>query len=81
MVVMMLGYCLHGLCALPNMVINAKIIRKYRKNLEKKERHHVFLLLMLRYSLHGLCAFPNMVINANIIRKSEKKTGKMKRQM
>ena len=72
MVVMMLGYCLHGLCALPNMVINAKIMRKSGKNQEKKERHHVYLLIMLRYSLHGLCAFPNMVINVNIVRKSGK---------
>ena len=38
---MMLGYCLHGLCALPNMVINAKIMRKSGKNQEEKERHHV----------------------------------------
>ena len=36
MVVMMLGYCLHGLCALSNMVINAKIMRKSRKKLGKK---------------------------------------------
>ena len=33
---MMLGYCLHGLCALPNMVINAKIIRKSGKKSGKK---------------------------------------------
>ena len=72
MVVMILGCCLHGLCALPNMVINVKIMRKSGKNEEKKQRHHVYLLLMLRYSLHGLCAFPNMVINVNIIRKSGK---------
>ena len=31
MVVMMLGYCLHGLCTFPNMVINAKIMRKSGK--------------------------------------------------
>ena len=68
----MLGYCLHGLCALPNMVINAKIMRKSEKNQGRKERHHVYLLIMLRYSLHGLCAFPNMVINVNIVRKSGK---------
>ena len=77
MVVIMLGYCLHGLCALPNMVVNAKIMIKSGKNQKKKERHHVYLLIMLRYSLHGLCAFPNMVINVNIVRKSDK----MKRQM
>ena len=66
MVVMMLGYCLHGLCTLPNMVINAKIMRKLGKNQEKKERHDVYL------SLHGLCSSPNMVINVNIVRKSGK---------
>ena len=65
---MMLGYCLHGLCALPNMVINAKIMRKSGK----EERHHVYLLIMLRYSLHGLCTFPNMVINVNIVINSGK---------
>ena len=32
----MLGYCLHGLCALPNMVINAKIMRKSGKKSGKK---------------------------------------------
>ena len=64
----MLVYCLHGLCALPNMVINAKIMRKSGK----KERHDVYLLIMMRYSLLGLCAFPNMVINVNIVRKSGK---------
>ena len=69
---MMLGYCLHGLCALPNMGINAKIMRKSGKNQEKKAETSLYLLLMLRYSLHGLCAFPNMVINVNIIRKSGK---------
>ena len=76
MVVMMLGYCLHGLCALPNMVINAKIMRKSGKNQEKKAETSLYLLLMLRYSLHGLCAFPNMVIKVNIIRKSGKKQEK-----
>ena len=69
---MMLGCCLHGLCLRPNMVINAKIMRKSGKKQKKKERHHVYLLTMLRYSLHGLCAFPNMVINVNIVRKSGK---------
>ena len=47
MVVMMLGYCSHGLCTLPNMVINAKIMRKIihinilrksEKNQEKMKR-------------------------------------------
>ena len=72
MVVMMLGYCLHGLCALPNMVINAKIMKKSAKSQEKEGRHDVYLLLMLRYNVHGLCTFPNMVINVNILRKSGK---------
>ena len=36
MVVMMLGYCSHGLCTLPNMVINAKIMRKSAKSQEKR---------------------------------------------
>ena len=73
----MLGYCLHGLCALPNMVINAKIMRKSGKNQENKERHHVYLLIMLRYSLHGLCAFPNMVIDLNMPRTPEKDQERM----
>jgi hypothetical protein len=30
-VVMLLGYCLHGLCAFPNMVNNANIARKSGK--------------------------------------------------
>ena len=77
MVVMMLGDYLHGLCALPNMVINAKIMRKSGKNQEKKERHHVYLLIMLRYNLHGLCAFPNMVINVNMPRIPEKDQKRM----
>ena len=68
----MLGQCLHGLCALPNIVINAKIMRKSAKSQEKEGRHDVYLLLMLRYNVHGLCTFPNMVINVNILRKSGK---------
>ena len=32
----MLGYCLHGLCALPNIVINAKIMRKSGKKSGRK---------------------------------------------
>ena len=68
----MLGYCLHGLCALPNMVINAKIMIKSTKSQEKEGRHDVYLLLMLRYNVHGLCTFPNMVIDANIMRKCRK---------
>ena len=35
MVVLMLEYCLHGLCALPNMVINAKIMKKSAKSQER----------------------------------------------
>ena len=69
MVVLMLGYCLHGLCALPNMVIKAKIMKISAKSQEKEGRH---LLLMLRYNVHGLCTFPNLVINVNILRKSGK---------
>ena len=72
MVVLMLGYCLHGLCTLPNIVINAKIMKKSAKSQEKEGRHDVYLLLMLRYSVHGLCTFPNIVINVNILRKSGK---------
>jgi hypothetical protein len=34
-VVMLLGYCLHGLCAFPNMVINANVARKSGK-IERK---------------------------------------------
>ena len=37
MVVLMLGYYLHGLCVLPNMVINAKIMTKSAKVRKKKE--------------------------------------------
>ena len=36
MVVLMLGYCLHGLCVLPNIVINAKIMKKSAKVRKKK---------------------------------------------
>ena len=36
LLVTMLGYCLHGLCAFPNMVINANIARKSEK-IGKKE--------------------------------------------
>ena len=68
----MVGYCLHGLCALLNMVINAKIMKKSAKSQEKEGRHDVYLLLMLRYNVHGLCTFPNMIINRNIRRKSGK---------
>jgi hypothetical protein len=35
-VVMLLRYCLHGLCAFPNMVSNANIARKSGKKREKK---------------------------------------------
>ena len=72
MVLLMLGYCLHGLCTLSDMVINAKIMRKSAKSQEKERRHDVYLLLMLRYNVHGLCTFPNLVINVNIHRKSGK---------
>ena len=72
MVVLMLGYCLHGLCALPNMVINTKIMKKSAKSQEKEGRHDVYLLIMLRYNVHGLCTFPNMGIYVNILRKSGK---------
>ena len=60
------------LCPLPNMVINAKIMKKSAKSQEKEGRHDVYLLLMLRYNVQGLCTFPNMVININILRKSGK---------
>ena len=72
MVVLILGYCLHGLCTLPNMVINAKILKKSAKSQHKEGRHDVYLLIMLRYNVPGLCKFPNMVININILRKSGK---------
>ena len=72
MVLLMLGYCLHGLSTLPNMVINAKIMKKSAKSQEKERRHDVYLLLMLRYNVHGLCTFPNMVIIVNILRESGK---------
>ena len=72
MVVLMLEYCLHGLCALPNMVINANIMIKSAKSQEKQGRHDVYWLIMLRYNVPGLCKFPNMVININILRKSGK---------
>ena len=72
MVVLMLGHCLHGLCALPNIVINAKIMKKSAKSQEKEGRHDMYFLIMLRYNVHGLCTFPNMLINVNILRKSGK---------
>ena len=72
MVVMILGYCLHGLCALPNMVISAKIMKKSAKSHEKEGKHDVYLLIISRYNVHGLCTFPNMVITVNILRKSGK---------
>ena len=48
MVVMMLGYCLHGLCALPNMVINAKIMRKSGKKSEKKAETSCVLVVNVK---------------------------------
>ena len=69
MVLLMLGYCLDGLCTHSNMVINAKIMKKSGKSQEKEGRHDVYLLIMLTYNVHGLCTFPNMVINVNILRK------------
>ena len=75
----MLEYCLHGLWALPNMVVNVKIMKKSEKSQIKEGRHDVYLLVMLGYNVHGLCTFPNMVININILRKSGKMRKKMKR--
>ena len=74
MVVLMLEYCLHGLCALPNMVINAKIMKKSAKSQEEEEGRDRCrsLSMMLVHYLHGLCTFPNMEINRKIRRKSEK---------
>ena len=72
MVLLMLGYCLHGLCALPNMVINAKIMKISAKSQEKEGRQDVYLLIMLRYNVHGLCTFPNMVINGKIMKNQQK---------
>ena len=69
----MLGYCSHGLCILPNMVVNAKIMRKSTKSQEKRRN-----MMCTCWScwgtvcVHGLCAFLNMVIDVNIFRKSEK---------
>ena len=56
----------------PNMVIDAKIMKKSAKSQEKEGRYDVYLLLMLRYNVHALCTFPNMVIDVNILRKSGK---------
>ena len=80
---------LHGLCTFPNMVSNvnimrisgiiAKIMRKWAKSWDTKERYDVYLLIMLKYSVRGLCAFPNMVINVNIMRKSGKNEEKKQR--
>ena len=36
----MLGYCLHGLCAFPNIVIHENIAKKSEK-WEEKNRHDV----------------------------------------
>ena len=47
MVVMMLGYCLYGLCAFPNMVIDSNIARKSEKKGNKRGRLCKLLLTML----------------------------------
>ena len=65
----MLGYCLHGLCASPNMVIDANMPRTSEKNGAALHRPSSTMLVLC---LHGLCPFPNMAIHANIIRRSGK---------
>ena len=50
MVVMMLGYCLHGPCALPTMVINTKIVRESATSQKTKARG---------LSLSGTSMFPD----------------------
>ena len=44
----MLRYSLHGLCAFPNMVINAKIMRKSGKNQEKKAETSYVLVVNVK---------------------------------
>ena len=52
----MLGYCLHGLCTLPNMLINAKIIRKSGKKGEPScDFLVIFLLIAILGNAHRPC--------------------------
>ena len=44
----MLRYSLYGLCAFPNMVINAKIMRKSGKNQEKKAETSYVLVVNVK---------------------------------
>ena len=44
----MLRYSLHGLCTFPNMVINAKIMRKLGKNQKKKAETSCVLVVNVK---------------------------------
>ena len=69
----MLGSCLHGLCAFPNMVSDGYVIRRSGKNQETKNKYVVDILIMLMHCLHSLCAFLNILSDVNKARKWEKK--------
>jgi hypothetical protein len=56
---MMLGYCLYGLCAFPNMVIHANIARK-----SEKKGENTLTCTVVEWCLHGLCTFLNIEIIA-----------------
>ena len=51
----MLGYCLHGLCAFPNIVIPQNIARKSEK-MEEKNRHDVECYWQCWSSAYMVCA-------------------------
>ena len=57
----MLRYSLHGLCAFPNMVINANIT-----NQDIRKRTDVALSDNVEALFTCLSAFPNMATNVNI---------------
>ena len=58
----MLGYCSHGLCAFPNMVIKVNIATKSGK----KGETYVALSDNVEALFTRLSAFPNMATNVNI---------------
>ena len=52
----MLRYCLHGLCAFPNMVINVHIARKSEKNQKKIEIYDLDHCQQCWYIVYMVCA-------------------------
>ena len=67
----MLGYCLHGLCAFPNIVIPKNIARKSEKR-EEKNRHDVDYYWQCCGSAYMVCAhITNMESDAILNEKSQ----------